>query len=368
MQWNVFLLILMGQCSVFTCSMLYEYHFNDETKTWAEAQSYCKEKYTDLATVYDMADMKKLIMANNGKEAWIGLYNENDSKRTWQWSLPGVEYKETEENWATGEPNNKDAPENCVRMDIKEDKAQKWVDVPCSANNTFICYNATNELGIKFHFINMTLSWQKAQNYCRENYTDLVSGLHQLNDSKFKNLTQPKAQLWIGLFRNNWMWSDGSNFSFRDWDQELLNAGKHERWAVLRGTGKWGAAKCDEKKPFFCYKDKRILINESKTWVEALYYCREKYNDLVSITDAGQQKWVQEKAKKASSTHVWLGLRYTCTLDFWFWVTDEAVKYKNWDSDKQTDDCNMSGAMDRGGHHKWFKKPDNQRFNFICTV
>ncbi|KAK5598470.1 hypothetical protein CRENBAI_010269 [Crenichthys baileyi] len=49
-------------------------------------------------------------------------------------------------------------------------------------------------------------------------------------------------------------------------------------------------------------------------------------------------------------------LRYTCTLDFWFWVGDEVVSYKNWVSDGLVDDCDMSGAMETGGKPQWKDK------------
>ena len=110
--------------------------------------------------------------------------------------------------------------------------------------------------------------------------------------------------------------------------------------------------------------DEVILIRENKTWEEALYYCRENHRDLVSITNLDEQRWIQEKAKKADSPYIWLGLHYTCTLDFWFWVSDEAVSYKNWASDGLINECDMSGAMDRGGRHEWFSQPDNEKFNF----
>ncbi|KAK5615658.1 hypothetical protein CRENBAI_023826 [Crenichthys baileyi] len=91
-------------------------------------------------------------------------------------------------------------------------------------------------------------------------------------------------------------------------------------------------------------------------WEDALYYCRDHNHDLVNTTNLGEQRWVQEKAKKASTDHVWMGLRYTCTLDFWFWVGDEVVSYKDWVSGGQMDDCDMSGAMETGGEHQWRKK------------
>ncbi len=114
--------------------------------------------------------------------------------------------------------------------------------------------------------------------------------------------------------------------------------------------------------------DKVILIKENKTWPEALYHCRENYYDLASITDPHQQRWVQERAKNANTAYVWLGLRYTCTLEFWFWISDKRVSYENWASEGKSDDCDMSAAMEKGGQHKWFKKNDTDRFNFICTL
>ncbi|XP_035863302.1 low affinity immunoglobulin epsilon Fc receptor-like [Sander lucioperca] len=103
------------------------------------------------------------------------------------------------------------------------------------------------------------------------------------------------------------------------------------------------------------------------TWVDALYYCRDHYRDLVSITNMEEQLWVQERAKTASTPYVWLGLRYTCTLDFWFWVTDEMVCYNNWGPDQPGDDCTTAGAMDREG--TWVKKhDDHNQLNFICST
>ncbi|XP_028419524.1 macrophage mannose receptor 1-like [Perca flavescens] len=332
MQWSLFVLILMGQCSFFVCQ-LYDYYFIGEKKTWDDAQKYCRNHFTDLATVSSMTDTKTLKDANNQDGAWIGLYSmyKKNKNNVWRWSLPGVEF--TNNSWAPGEPNDAgNDPENCVVIKT-DDETFKWIDVHCSNTKyKFVCYNDTKNSSETFNLIQNQMTWLKAQNYCREQHTDLVSGLTQLEDKDFKKLIKNESKcLWIGLFRDVWKWSDGSSFSFSYWDP-----------------------------------DKVILINQSKNWEDALYYCRDHHGDLVSITNLGEQKWVQERAKKANSPYVWLGLRYTCTLDFWFWVSDEVVNYKNWDS-HETDDCDMSGAMDKGGQHKWFKKNDMEEFNFICS-
>ncbi|XP_036002849.1 C-type mannose receptor 2-like [Fundulus heteroclitus] len=235
-----------------------------------------------------MTDMKRLLSNSAGdmREAWIGLHDPPGVQRTWYWSLPGEEFNE------------------------KTNTTQKY------------------------HLIREKKTWQKAQSYCRENHTDLVSGLKQLQDGEVEEMVKSVGEntaIFIGLFRDTWRWSDGSSFSFRHWNT-----------------------------------DKVILIKESKTWEEALYYCRDHHHDLVTITNLDEQRWVQEKAKNASTDYVWMGLRYTCTLDFWFWVSGKVVSYKNWAPERLMDDCDMSGAMKTGGKHQWFKRNDSEELNFIC--
>lgn len=113
--------------------------------------------------------------------------------------------------------------------------------------------------------------------------------------------------------------------------------------------------------------DKMILIQENKTWEEALHYCRDNHHDLATITNAHQQKWAEKRATKASTIFVWLGLRYTCFLDLWFWVSDDAVIYKNWGQHGQFDQCDMCGALEKDGNHKWYSQTETEKLNFICT-
>ncbi|XP_054914565.1 macrophage mannose receptor 1-like [Poeciliopsis prolifica] len=286
----------------------------------------------------------------------------------WYWSLPGLEFNESETNWNSGEPTDRgnQSPENCgiVNQNLK------WIDQGCQWSEYFLCYDETNKTH-KYHLIREKKSWLEAQNYCREKHTDLISGTKQLQDEEVKKLMNSSDnQAYFGLFRDTWRWSDGSSFSFRHWNlqftNEIINSGQCAM-TVFDDGGRWKNEKCDEKKPFICYDDKVILIKEKMNWEDALYYCRDHHHDLVTITNMDDQIWIQEKVKKASTGYVWMGLRYTCTLDFWFWVSDEVVSYKNWASDGQMDDCDMSGAMVTGGKHQWRKKNDLEEFNFICS-
>ncbi|XP_025761212.1 putative C-type lectin domain family 20 member A [Oreochromis niloticus] len=364
MQWSLFLLLLMGQCVFITCQ-LYEYHFIKEEMSWDEARAYCRENYTDLAKVFDLTDMRRLQdSAQSQTEAWIGLYNiTGGANRRWHWSLPGEEYTENETCWTAGDPNDYSAnPENCVMT------GDTWEDYPCTHTFQFICYGEMMKDNKTFHLNDNSVTWTQAQSYCRQHHTDLASGLDQIYSEEFKKL-QNSTALWIGLFRDTWRWSDGSNFSFRYWDMDSFNDGLNNRTCattLLERSGRWSSAGCDQRKPFFCYDDKLILIRENKTWEEALNYCRQKHHDLVSISNPEEQRWVQERAKNVSTPFVWLGLRYSCFLDLWFWVSDELVCYERWASGGRTEDCDMSAAMTTGGQHEWVSQRENETFNFIC--
>ncbi|CAI5671853.1 unnamed protein product [Oreochromis niloticus] len=364
MQWSLYLLILMGQCCFFTCR-LYEYHFIAENKSWYEAQRYCREKYTDLAKVFNMTDMSRLRNSTqNQREAWIGLNNNTGGNRTWHWSLPGVEYIHNDSSWNLNGRTYWEYPGNCVR------KRDKLANVSCDTNMWFICYDEKKKDKKTLYLITTSKNWTQAQSYCRSYYTDLASGLDQVDGEEMKALFVGRVMsVWVGLFRDSWRWSDGSDFSFRYWDIKLFNdkqSNKKCAMTLLNRSGKWSSDECDKEKPFFCYDDKLILINVNKTWEEALDYCSESHMSLVSITNPYQQRWVEERAKNASSPFVWLGLRYSCTLDLWFWVKDKLVCYEKWSKEGKTEECGRAVGIQRGGQHEWVSQRENETYNFLC--
>uniref|UniRef100_A0A3P9NMD4 C-type lectin domain-containing protein n=1 Tax=Poecilia reticulata TaxID=8081 RepID=A0A3P9NMD4_POERE len=220
-------------------------------------------------------------------------------------------------------------------------------------------------LFMKYHLIYDSKNWTEAQSYCREKHTDLIKVNKMLN-----LMTANSRYIFIGLFSDTWRWSDGNSSSFRNWnlkfDNQIINSGQCAV-TVFDDGGRWKNKNCDERKPFICYDDNVILIKESKTWEDALTYCRDHHHDLVTITNMDDQRWIQERVKEASTGYVWIGLSYACTLDLWFWVSDEVVSYNNSAQNEPMDDCDMSGAMEKGGKHLWFKKNDTEKFNFICS-
>ncbi|XP_066513024.1 macrophage mannose receptor 1-like [Hoplias malabaricus] len=354
----------------------YQYHFVNEAKTWTEAQSYCRQKYTDLATVNNMEEMKNLNTTLKDKttsSVWIGL-QIGDTGR-WLWSLAdggldseGEEYR----NWHSEGPNSAGGKDFCVGM-YQPDGT--WFDIRCETLNSFVCYDEKKTNSDRYIFIQDTLYWPDAQSYCREHYTDLVSVRNQTENQVILNLYKNSSQFfWIGLFNDSWQWSDQSNSSFRYWRSGPDNYGKNgqQQCAVVTEDSQWTNLTCDNKLPFVCRENKLVLVNLTLTWKGALKYCRENHRDLVSVHSEEVQSWVIEVAQKASTDHVWLGLRHTSTLSFWFWVSGEFICYQNWAPGNGTggEGCGSgerSGAVESSGGQQWVSLPETQQLNFICT-
>ncbi|KAL6491168.1 hypothetical protein MHYP_G00015130 [Metynnis hypsauchen] len=243
----------------------------------------------------------------------------------------------------------------------------------------------------QFYVVNEHKTWTDAQNYCREKFIDLatIESQEEMN-AVITALKGKKKKFWIGLKQKDihdttsWIWSDGSNSSYRNWNTGEPNFGRHEMCVELwhDAAYRWNDAGChNHRNPFICYTNisthpqeeiPLILINETKTWREALRYCRVKHVDLVSVHTEEIQHWVEAVIKTASTANVWMGLRHTCTLSFWFWVSGESICYQNWAPGNGTgvEDCSggeRTGAV-QSGSKKWVSLPEDQRLNFICTV
>ncbi|KAJ8357973.1 hypothetical protein AAFF_G00047790, partial [Aldrovandia affinis] len=68
-----------------------------ERKTWREAQSYCRENHTDLASVRNQAENQE-IWNLAGQMVWIGLLRES-----WKWS---DQSNSSYRRWNSEQPDN----------------------------------------------------------------------------------------------------------------------------------------------------------------------------------------------------------------------------------------------------------------------
>ncbi|KAL7880783.1 hypothetical protein SRHO_G00030370 [Serrasalmus rhombeus] len=236
---------------------------------------------------------------------------------------------------------------------------------------------------LQLHVMNESKNWIDAQNYCREKFTDLVTIESKQEMEAVKAvLKRTRGNFWIGLKQKdendkiNWIWSDGSKSSYRYWNKGEPNFGVGQMCVELRQDSeyKWNDAGCQLSNPFICYTmTSLILIDQTKTWWEALSYCKEKHVNLVSVHTERIQHWVETAVtKNASTANVWMGLRHTRVLSIWFWVSGESMCYENWapGNGTEVEDCSggeRSGAV-QSGSKQWVSLPEDQRLNFICTT
>ncbi|KAG9274674.1 macrophage mannose receptor 1-like [Astyanax mexicanus] len=235
----------------------------------------------------------------------------------------------------------------------------------------------------QFYLVNEKKTWTEAQKYCREKYTDLATIQNQEEMNAVKAaLNGATDHFWFGLRQDpkqtitSWIWSDGSNSSYTDWNPGEPKNPVGDNCVILwSGSGyRWVDVGCIWPVPFICYEEQvcaLVLIEEKKTWWEALRYCRENHVDLVSVHTEGIQRWVETVARNASTDNVWVGLRHTCAQGFWFWVSGSTICYQNWAPGNGTgvEDCSngeRSGAV-QSGSKQWISLLENQTLNFICT-
>ncbi|XP_049917739.1 C-type mannose receptor 2-like [Epinephelus moara] len=255
---TVLLLIMAGLCAI-PSHAARQYHFIYELKTMPEAQSYCRQRYTDLATIENMEDANTLdSMADRSKiqslssgdyYAWIGLY-EDQAMDGWKWSLSDTSFYQQGEmefrQWLNGQPAGW---ERCA---YTRDDGQ-WYDAGCQEQYKAVCLDIASS--VTFVFINTTMTWTDAQSYCRQQYTDLASVRNITDNQKVQQLIPSGENVWIGLFKDSWKWSDGSNSSFRHWRNSEPSGSATCVAADFAANygGRWTNIACSMQRMCICY-------------------------------------------------------------------------------------------------------------------
>ncbi|MGH0163774.1 UNVERIFIED_CONTAM: hypothetical protein FKN15_062277 [Acipenser sinensis] len=102
------------------------------SKTWAEAQHYCRSCYSDLVTV---TPQNEPVLTASATDTWIGLHRIPGG---WQWSDGhGSSYYK----WAPSELNNSGGHEDCAAHQTNNN----WNDCSCTSGLYFHCYEGKYE-------------------------------------------------------------------------------------------------------------------------------------------------------------------------------------------------------------------------------
>uniref|UniRef100_A0A3B3WLB7 C-type lectin domain-containing protein n=1 Tax=Poecilia mexicana TaxID=48701 RepID=A0A3B3WLB7_9TELE len=102
-------------------------------KTWQEAQSYCREKHTDLisGTKRLQDEEVKKLMNSTSDASHIGLFRD-----TWRWS-DGSSF--SFRHWNPLFNEHKPNSGQCAMT--KFDGEGRWTNVNCAERKPFICYD-----------------------------------------------------------------------------------------------------------------------------------------------------------------------------------------------------------------------------------
>ncbi|KAB1260469.1 E-selectin, partial [Camelus dromedarius] len=137
-----FLPALMFVLLPFKESEAWSYNASTEYMTFDEASAYCQQRFTHLVAIQNQEEIKYLnaMFSYSPNYYWIGIRKINNK---WTWIGTQKPLTKEAENWAPGEPNNKQSDEDCVEIYIKRDKdTGKWNDERCSKKKLALCYTA----------------------------------------------------------------------------------------------------------------------------------------------------------------------------------------------------------------------------------
>lgn len=104
-------------------------------------------------------------------------------------------------------------------------------------------------------YVSEVKSWYSALEHCRQHHIDfpVIENSHQQNLVNSAIPSYSDASIWLGLYRVPWIWSDGSQSSFRNWTSSKSENYKDDKLCVsAKSNSKWSDFKCSSRLPFIC--------------------------------------------------------------------------------------------------------------------
>uniref|UniRef100_A0A3B3BT77 C-type lectin domain-containing protein n=1 Tax=Oryzias melastigma TaxID=30732 RepID=A0A3B3BT77_ORYME len=217
----------------------------------------------------------------------------------------------------------------------------------------------------KHVFVSMHLSWSDAQEYCRSHYTDLSPITNDVERWAFKKSVSKDQTGWVGLYWDlkdqKWKWSGGADGDNQIRPNEWLDTSEGLWWNGTRFFAKIHTS----PKSFFCLN--LIVVQEEKTWEEALDHCRENHYDFTSLLSETENLLAKNQIQDSTITQrVWVGLRFL--KDTWMWANWDPLVFQNWnqtgDLDQQCPVWKRCGALTKRG--EWENRDCEEKLHFIC--
>ncbi|KAK1166730.1 secretory phospholipase A2 receptor-like [Acipenser oxyrinchus oxyrinchus] len=262
------LLLLISAISLVQVTVSVDLHLVKINKTWSEAQSYCREHYTDLVSIRSAQEVEKInttVQDVQTERVWIGLFRNNTSQQ-WQWSN-GDYFMYL--NWENNAPNT-----NLYAVAV----GKQWLDkpsFPTSYQFYFMCQKVSERASSAlkgYYLVEEMKSWTDAQEHCRNNGSELAS-IRSPEEQEALNTvnTETNRFVWIGFYRESdsqpWKWSNGDPSSFQNWDSGDPDLSNTQDVCVSmngnasgRALGFWDDRSCTERFYFLCSGGERRVL------------------------------------------------------------------------------------------------------------
>ncbi|XP_034536565.1 macrophage mannose receptor 1-like [Notolabrus celidotus] len=176
-------------------------------------------------------------------------------------------------------------------------------------------------------------TWDDAQSYCRQHHTDLAIFEDKAEYDALQNPCASGNFCWIGLRTDSgnpdiWKWTNGKEVNFTSWYKTQPN--ERNLHCVKMHRKLWYDYVCSHIYESVCY-DNLVLVEEEKTWEEALEHCRtlqtdptssnthfSHHYDLPHMHAEKDNLYAKTLIQKAQTQEVWIGLRFLA--GHWLWV------------------------------------------------
>uniref|UniRef100_A0A8C6WQ09 C-type lectin domain-containing protein n=1 Tax=Neogobius melanostomus TaxID=47308 RepID=A0A8C6WQ09_9GOBI len=128
----------------------------------------------------------------------------------------------------------------------------------CNVQQKFqidICNLKSSLLYSPYTLTSSQMDWLGAREFCRSHHTDLAS-VRNAAESQMINEVSGDLEVWVGLFRDPWVWSDDDYSSFRHWvtGKEVYTTEDPACVAMLKSQyRRWDERPCGQKLPFICH-------------------------------------------------------------------------------------------------------------------
>ncbi|XP_037835849.1 uncharacterized protein LOC119617721 [Kryptolebias marmoratus] len=216
------------------------YTFIPKTKTWSDAQDYCKNTH-DFLAIFQSSDLSDVIHEQDFP-VWIGLRREGGS---WNWRTGSSGYA----NWTLGEPS-----ENADCVSILS-KTKRMATQSCDSRFPFVC---TWE---NVFLVKENKSWEEALKHCQGlTFSNLHFDLLSIEPGQehvyvWNKITEADTQeVWTGLrfLADEWLWMNEAEILYPDLPVCPI-PGHHCGAFSKKDTGRMEARDCSERKNFLCY-------------------------------------------------------------------------------------------------------------------